>query len=577
MSTSGSAFRLLQLLAGLGLPLMAASLHAQTAPDANRAAEQLQREQQQRQRQELDQQRRRLPAPRASDFDAEAQAVDRGELSCHDIREVRIGSAPNLAESERARLTKAYSGRCLDVHDIEQLMAEITNSYIRRGYVTTRVYLPEQDLAGGQLSLLVAEGVVEKISLTGRRTGRISLGSALPGLEGELLNLRDLEQGLDQINRLQSNRATLDIEPGSAPGTSRIVIHNEAGRTFHFGASLDSMGQKATGREQAGTSVAFDSPLGLNDYANLAYRQSLPLDSSTRQSRLGSFVYLMPYGYTTTSLSYSRSEYDSVLRTASDSILAAAGTSEIASLRFEDVLHRSRSSRVTIAASLSTKSSRNYLENQLLGVSSRNLTAGDASLNFTTGLLGGVVSLEGGYSWGLDAFGALEDPEGLSAESPRAQFRRLNYSASYSLPFRLAGLDATFGSSLTGQRAQTPLYGSEQMLVGGIYSVRGFDETSLSGDHGYFWRNELAVRKPASFGPVFQGVLRPFVALDFGRTSMREAGSEAPEGALSGATFGLAFGTGSLALEIFNSRPLHVPSFMTREGSQTYFRFSMSL
>jgi hemolysin activation/secretion protein len=185
--------------------------------------------------------------------------------------------------------------------------------------------------------------------------------------------------------------------------------------------------------------------------------------------------------------------------------------------------------------------------------------------------------VEGGYSWGLDAFGALADPDGLPAESPRAQFRRFNYTANYALPFRVADHDVSFGSSFSGQRAQTPLYGSEQVLVGGLYSVRGFDDTSLSGDNGFVWRNELAVRQPLNWGASFQGVLRPFVALDYGRTSMRERAAGAPEGALSGATLGFSLGTGSLVLELFNSRPLHVPSFMTREGSQTYFRFSMSL
>jgi hemolysin activation/secretion protein len=577
MSTLTSSHGRLRPFAALVLPLLAAAAQAQTPADAGRAAEQIQREQQQRQQQQVEQQRRKLPAPQSRLPGLEAEAGEDGSGACRNIPDVAIVSAPNLPAAESARIVKAYAGRCLRVHDIELLMAEVTNSYIRRGFVTTRVYLPEQDLSSGKLSVMVVEGVVEKISLSGKGAERISLGGALPGVEGGRLNLRDLEQGLDQINRLQSNHATVDIEPGTAAGASRIVIHNDAERALHFGATLDTMGQGATGRDQAGISSALDSPLGLNDYANLLYRQSLPLNSGTRQSRLGSFVYLIPYGYTTTSVSFSRSDYDSVLRTASGTALAASGNSEIATARFEDVLHRSRANRITFATTLTTKASRNYLADQLLGVSSRNLTVADASLNYTSGLLGGVVTMEGGYSWGLDAFGALADPDGLAPESPRAQFRRFNYNASYALPFRMAGRDASFGSSISGQRAQTALYGSEQLLVGGLYSVRGFEDTSLSGDNGYVWRNELAIRQPLNWGASFQGVLRPFVALDYGRTSMRERTTGTPQGALSGATVGFSLGTGSVVLELFNSRAVHVPSFMTREGSQTYFRFSMSL
>jgi hemolysin activation/secretion protein len=240
-------------------------------------------------------------------------------------------------------------------------------------------------------------------------------------------------------------------------------------------------------------------------------------------------------------------------------------------------LHRSRSNRVTFATSLSTKASRNYLADQLLAVNSRNLTVADLSLNYTTGLLRGVFTLEAGYSRGLDIMGALSDADDLAADAPRAQFRRYNYSASYSVPFRALGLDTSFSSSLGGQHARTALFGSEQMYVGGLYSVRGFENTSLAGDHGFVWRNELAVRQPLNAGGTLRMQLRPFVAIDYGRTRMLEDTAGIPEGALSGATVGLGFSTSALSLEVFNSRPLHVPSFMEREGSQTYFRFSLSL
>jgi hemolysin activation/secretion protein len=470
-----------------------------------------------------------------------------------------------------------HSGRCLRVHDIEQLMAEITNAYIGRGYVTTRVYLPQQDISKGQLSVMVVEGVVEKISVNGKDGDRISLASALPGVKGEPLNLRDLEQGLDQINRLQSNHATVDIEPGADAGASRIVIHNQPDRAFHFGATLDDMGEDSTGKHQAGLTSAYDSPFGLNDFVSLTYRQGLPLSVGDRYSRLGSFVYLIPYGYTTASLAYSRSDYSSFVRTASGTEIQTEGDSSIASARVERVAYRSRSSRVTLTGALTMKSSNNYLADQLLAVSSRNLTVADLGLNYTTGLWGGVVSIEGGYSRGLKALGSLHDAEGLTADAPRAQFRRYNYSASYALPFRAGRLDASFSSSISGQHALNALYGSEQVLVGGIYSVRGFDNTSLSGDSGLVWRNELSMRVPLNVGSSFRSSIRPYLGVDWGRTRMRDDTTGTPEGAISGATVGLAFGSDNVAFDVFNSHPLRVTKQMSREGSQTYFRFSMSL
>jgi hemolysin activation/secretion protein len=112
---------------------------AQTPPDAGRAAERIQREQQELQRQQLEQQRRDLPAPKQA---AEAPEVDTSvadaEGPCRDIGSIDIGGSANLPAAERARITKSYAGRCLRVRDIEQLMADVTNAYISRGYITTR-------------------------------------------------------------------------------------------------------------------------------------------------------------------------------------------------------------------------------------------------------------------------------------------------------------------------------------------------------------------------------------------------------------------------------------------------------
>jgi hemolysin activation/secretion protein len=577
MRTTTTAHFLQAFATLIALGSVAGAAQAQAPSEADREAQRILREQQELQRQQIEQQRRKLPAPESGFTTPEREVTSGNGGPCRDISIVTLDSAPNLPPADRSRIIKSYAGRCLGVRDIEQLMADVTNAYIRRGYVTARVYLPQQDLSKGRLSVMVVEGAVEKISVNGEGRGGVSVAGAFPGVQGEPLNLRDLEQGLDQINRLQSNHATLDIEPGSAPGTSRVVIHNERDRAFHLGATLDDMGGDTTGKNQAGVTGAYDSPLGFNDFVSLTYRQGLPLNVGERYSRLGSFAYFIPHGYTTGSLAYSRSDYSSFVHTASGADLQTTGDSAIASARVDQVVYRSRSSRVTLAGSLTTKSSNNYLESQLLSVSSRNLTIADLSLNYTTGLLGGVVSFEGGYSRGLKAMGSLHDAEGLAPDAPRAQFRRYNYLASYALPFRAGPLDASFATSLIGQHALTALYGSEQMLVGGIYSVRGYNRNSLAGDNGVIVRNELAVRFPIYAGGNFQSSLRPYLGLDWGRTRMREDDTGTPEGALSGATLGVALTSNAVAVEVFTSRPLHVPSYMTREGNQTYFRFSMSL
>jgi hemolysin activation/secretion protein len=142
-----------------------------------------------------------------------------------------------------------YAGHCLGVNEITQIMGLVTRDYIERGYVTTRAYLPAQDLHTGTLLIDVVEGVIEQLKQDDG-AARLPLNTSFPAGAGQLLNLRDLEQGIDQLNRLQSNNATLDIQPGSQPGGSNVVIHNQPSRPVHLFVSYDNQGSVSTGANQ---------------------------------------------------------------------------------------------------------------------------------------------------------------------------------------------------------------------------------------------------------------------------------------------------------------------------------------
>ena len=101
----------------------------------------------------------------------------------------------------------------------------------------------------------------------------------------------------------------------------------------------------------------------------------------------------------------------------------------------------------------------------------------------------------------------------LPAFAPRAQFFKQTYGANLSRPFKLAGQEFALQSTLSAQHSRDVLYGTEQFLVGGPFSVRGFRHTSIAGDSGFYWRNEVGMPIPLAklFGDgAPPGVLRPY-------------------------------------------------------------------
>lgn len=155
-------------LAAVSLLLAGITAQAQVAPRViERQGQVIERQQQERLREEQERALQQLPPRGGTDLKAIEPQVSVPDLGvpCRDIRELRIGGAPLLLPDLRAGLTRDYAGRCLAVGDLEAVLAAITKSYIERGYITTRAYLPAQDLRSGVLEVTVVEGTIERFDL----------------------------------------------------------------------------------------------------------------------------------------------------------------------------------------------------------------------------------------------------------------------------------------------------------------------------------------------------------------------------------------------------------------------------
>ena len=220
----------------------------------------------------LEEQRRRLeelkdlPGKAAAPVAPTAPADTR----CFPIKSVDLQGADSLSAGERERLLKPYIGQCLGVPQLNELLKVITDRYIEKGLVTSRAYLPQQDLSTGNLKVLVVEGKLEGLKgADGSGLSDRELAMSFPGKQGELLNLREIEQMVDQLNRLPSNQAQMELAPGKEVGGSEVLVKNNPQKPWRAGLSRSNDGQKTTGEQQVGATFDWDSPLGLADQFSL--------------------------------------------------------------------------------------------------------------------------------------------------------------------------------------------------------------------------------------------------------------------------------------------------------------------
>ena len=418
------------------------------------------------------------------------------DTRCFPIKDIELKGADSLSDREKSRLLAPYMGRCLGVPQLNELLKVITDHYIEKGLVTSRAYLPQQDLSDGRLQVLVVEGRLEGLKgADGSQLSDRELAMAFPGKAGELVNLREIEQMVDQLNRLPSNQAQMELAPGEQVGGSDILVKNSPQKPWRIGLSRNNAGQRSTGEQQWNTTLDWDNPLGLADQLMLRGGHDAMTDHQ-HTSNNAMLYYNLPWGWWNFSYTYSQSEYRSQIA-ANGYNFKQTGDSENHQLRAERVIHRDAVSKTSLSSGLSYLRTNNFIEDSQLKLSSNRISEAQFGINHGRRVGSAFVNLDLGMQQGIGAF----DAQGKSDDfpgAPDARYRKYTATATYLQPFKVWGESFTFTSLMTGQRSEDVLFSPQRTSLGGQSSIRGYKDQTLSGDSGGYWRNDLRWSRPVT-------------------------------------------------------------------------------
>ncbi|ALR74821.1 ShlB/FhaC/HecB family hemolysin secretion/activation protein [[Enterobacter] lignolyticus] len=546
------------ILGGLGFifPVSAAPLSPADRDSIQQQQQQL-LEQNQRQRDELE---RSTLLPRLPS----ARPAEPAKGPCFTVSRIELDGATRMSPREQQRVTAPWRNQCLDIARLNDLTNQISDWYISRGYITSRAFLTEQDLSGGTLHIAVLEGKLQKIHLEGVPARTLKM--VFPGLEGKILNLRDIEQGMEQINRIRKTPVEIEIQPGDGQGWS--IVNLTAKPEFPLSASLsfDNSGQKVTGVGQISGSLVANNLLGLADQWFVSGGRSSDFSTAKDAQNFAAGV-SVPWGYSLFDYSYSWNNY---LATIDNNgwLWRSGGDTQTQRVNFSHVLFRNGDIKTGMSLGVNQRINRNYLNDVRLESSSRTLTSLLFGLNHTQKMLGGVATFNPTFSRGVPWLGAQND-DGNPGDLPKAQFRKWSLNASFQRP-----LTETLWwlTSAYGQWSPDRLYGSERVTLGGESSVRGFKEQSISGDNGGYWRNEL---NWALFTLPVIGQISSVAALDGGWLQSDPLDSRS-SGTLWGAAVGVSTANRWVSTQFTVGTPLAYPDWLGPDHVSVYYRIAVA-
>ncbi|KPB75040.1 Hemolysin activation/secretion protein [Pseudomonas cannabina pv. alisalensis] len=446
-------------------------------------------------------------------------------------------------------------GRCLGGAGINMTMKRMQNAIIEAGYVTTRVLAEAQDLNSGILVLTIVPGRIREIRFAEGTSRRANLWNAMPANPGDLLNLRDIEQALENFKRVPTAEADIQITPARAadakPGESDVVIKWSQQFPARVSLSVDNSGSKTTGKYQGNVSLSLDNLLSLNDLFYASFNHDLGGGESGRRGSDGNtFHYSLPFGYWQLAFTTSEYNYEQSVAGATQTY-QYRGESRNNDLRLSRLLYRDAVRKTTAWGGVWTRSSENFIDDTEIGNQDRRMAGWHFGLDHREFIGASILDLGVAYRRGTGAHDSLQAPEEPSgAGTSRSQI--ITADAQLQVPFTLSDQRLRYIGGWRSQWNRTPLVPQDRFSIGGRYSVRGFDgENILSADRGWTLRNEIGLALGQTGQELYTGV-------DYGEVS-GQASEFLIGKRLAGAVVGVRGGYKGLSYDWSVGTPLKKP------------------
>lgn len=508
-----------------------------------------------------------------------------------------------LSQREKNKIIEKYVYLELSSDDIRNLLTDLTNKLISKGYTTSVVNFDRNnDLTTGTLNLEIVAGRIEDIRInSGNGLDKYKEFFMFSKNKGKIFNIRDIDTATDNFNSINANNMTMEVLPGRKENYSRIEVKNRLKNKYTVGILANNYGDsKQNGIWRRGINLNIDSPLGIGDNFYFTYMtvpkkdpdrswkktieelkpgEILPIgpvgydpangDTLPYKRRLDmfNFGYTMKFRTYTLKLNSSKSIQESSFYTA-NTVYDMYSSNHILSADLEKILFRNQKSKVSLDLGIRRRHNQSYLEKSVL--SDRKLTVGTVSLNTTTSLFGGIFGSSIGYERGLKIFNAERD-NGKIDTTPKAQFHKYNVNLSYYKPVTNKFI---YRANVYGSYSNDVLYGSERQTIGGIGSVGGYNtRESIQGDKAIEISNELAYNIPVKKF----AVVSPYVNYGYGAAKYNRDKSKYRTGYVTGMTAGIRFDTKMFDFDFGYAKPMAHSEYLSPKKQEMYFSGSLKV
>ncbi|WP_293124223.1 ShlB/FhaC/HecB family hemolysin secretion/activation protein [Microcoleus sp. bin38.metabat.b11b12b14.051] len=423
-----------------------------------------------------------------------------------EVRKIQVVGSTILSPEEINALVTPFEGRSATLEQLKQIADKITEIYLNRGYITTRAVLPPQTITAGVVQIQVIEGKLGDIQVEGTKRlhpsyirSRIRLGAGMP------LSTASLE---DQLRLLRVDPLFDNVEAslraGDNEGESILIVRVTEANPFQSSFSFDNYSPPSVGSERLGVSLRHRNVTGNGDELAAAYYRSLG------DSDVFDFSYRIPLNAMNGTLQLRAGPNRNSIVQAPFDVFDISGKSHLFELSYRQPLRRTPIEEFALSAGVTYQTSRTFVAGVPtpfgLGPDSKGVTTTTAiklGQDYIRRDPQGAWAVRSQFTIGTGLFdatqneGSVPDGQFFSWLGQVQRVQRLNDKHLLILQSDL-------------QLSANSLLSSQQFVIGGGQSLRGYRQNVRSGDNGFrvSIEDRITLQRDAAGNPRLQ--LAPF-------------------------------------------------------------------
>lgn len=509
-------------------------------------------------RQNKDLQERQIFEQQNADKQIKNQSIDTNPLdinedmqeeNCINTTKINILETTVFDEKDFEDLVQPYLNRCNGMRNLSNLRDKISNRYIDSGYVTSRAYFKVQDLSSGEVNIYVLEGKIEDIQ------SPVNIINLYPNYKDKILNIKDIEVIVKQAQRLQSQNLSLQLLPASKTGYTIVkIVNNSENKPYYGNIGINNFGVDKSGKAQIYNNFNYENLFGLNDLFSVNLNTTNHALREQNRTLGTSVNYSIPFERFLFDIFYDYSNYKQLNNDEFSNEFLSRGRNEGYGLNISYNLLQTSTQSFDLLLNYQRKMTRNFLNDVKLDIQSYSNSTID--LGFKHSYTGDTFEY---YSRFLTSKSVKGQKDNIAIHDKyyRKYVMDLGYTKYFDTPNHLK-----YDLTVRGQYSKDRLSGTEELYMGGVYSVRGFQDEGLSGNKGFYMRNELSWRYQLE-----NIVISPYAGIDYGYIKNND---ENIGGEIVGATIGTRTSWNGINLELFFMTPIKEPNIIKDQNSEFF-------